>query len=330
VTEIISPIEWKSFLQNHPNAHLLQAAEWGELKSAFDWSHTIVSDGTRGTLVLLRRVLPGFKIAYIPRGPVGGWNPAFLEAVSGACRVRGAFMLKVEPDHAWDQDLADRYSGMGFQTSPQTIQPPRTITIDLQANEDDLLMCMKSKTRYNVRLAERKGVEVGAWSDIAAFAEMMEETADRAEFGAHNRAYFRKAYDLFNPIGACELFVAKVEQTPVAAIMVFKRGERAWYFYGASRSIHREKMPTYALQWEAMRWAKEQGCTTYDLWGIPDFDETQLEEQFTERSDGLWGVYRFKRGFGGEVKRTMGAWDLVFDPLLYKLYNLALNLTGRL
>jgi peptidoglycan pentaglycine glycine transferase (the first glycine) len=111
-------------------------------------------------------------------------------------------------------------------------------------------------------------------------------------------------------------------------LMVFAQGKRAWYLYGASRSAHREKMPTYMLQWEAIRWAKSKGCQVYDLWGIPDADEETLEAQFSKRSDGLWGVYRFKRGFGGRVTRTMGAWDRVYNPVLYRLYNLVIRLRG--
>lgn len=79
-------------------------------------------------------------------------------------------------------------------------------------------------------------------------------------------------------------------------------------------------MPTYLLQWEALRWSAAQGCTSYDLWGVPDEDETVLEEQFEQRSDGLWGVYRFKRGFGGRLRRAAHAWDRVYQPLLYRLY----------
>jgi len=103
---------------------------------------------------------------------------------------------------------------------------------------------------------------------------------------------------------------------------VFARGRRAWYFYGASNNIERNRMPAYLVQWEGIRWAKAQGCTTYDLWGIPDADEETLEEQFTERSDGLWGVYRFKRGFGGEVRRAAGAWDKVYNRAAYWAYQL--------
>jgi lipid II:glycine glycyltransferase (peptidoglycan interpeptide bridge formation enzyme) len=188
---------------------------------------------------------------------------------------------------------------------------------------------MKQKTRYNIRLADRKGVTVQPWTDLRAFAAMTLETAERDQFGAHSHAYFQRAYDLFRPSAGCELFVAEVEGEPVAAMMVFARGQRAWYFYGASLSIHREKMPTYLLQWEAMRWAKARGCTSYDLWGIPDADEKTLEDQFTSRSDGLWGVYRFKRGFGGKILRSMGSWDLPYSPMLNQLYQLALRLRGQ-
>lgn len=79
-------------------------------------------------------------------------------------------------------------------------------------------------------------------------------------------------------------------------------------------------MPTYLLQWEAMRWAKEQGCREYDLWGVPDTDEETLETGFSDRSDGLWGVYRFKRGFGGTLMRSAGAWDHPYIPLIYPFY----------
>jgi Uncharacterized protein involved in methicillin resistance len=95
--------------------------------------------------------------------------------------------------------------------------------------------------------------------------------------------------------------------TNSSSVPVFARGRRAWYVYGASNDQERNRMPTYLLQWEAMRWARARGAEEYDLWGVPDADEETLEAHFTERSDGLWGVYRFKRGFGGQVKRAAQA-----------------------
>jgi lipid II:glycine glycyltransferase (peptidoglycan interpeptide bridge formation enzyme) len=102
--------------------------------------------------------------------------------------------------------------------------------------------------------------------------------------------------------------------------MVFVVGYRSWYVYGASNDRERNLMPTYLLQWEAIRWARARGCEVYDMWGVPDEDEPVLEAGFETRSDGLWGVYRFKRGFGGELKRAAQAMDRVYNPWLYQLY----------
>jgi lipid II:glycine glycyltransferase (peptidoglycan interpeptide bridge formation enzyme) len=114
--------------------------------------------------------------------------------------------------------------------------------------------------------------------------------------------------------------MAEYEGMPLAAVMIFAHGKRAWYFYGASDNHYRELMPSYLIQWEAMRWARSIGCEDYDLWGVPDFDAETLESNFTSRKGGLWGVYRFKRGFGGELRRTIGSWDRVYNPILYKFY----------
>ncbi len=120
-----------------------------------------------------------------------------------------------------------------------------------------------------------------------------------------------------------ELLAAEYEGKPLAALMVFARGKRAWYMYGASTNEERNRMPTYLLQWEAMRWARAKGCTEYDLWGVPDADEGTLEAHFMSRHDGLWGVYRFKRCFGGEIRRAAQAVDRVYKPFLYALYRTA-------
>jgi lipid II:glycine glycyltransferase (peptidoglycan interpeptide bridge formation enzyme) len=192
--------------------------------------------------------------------------------------------------------------------------------VDLRADEETILGRMKQKTRYNIRLAGKKGIIVHPSSNIELFYQLMQATGERDEFGIHSLEYYRKAYELFNPGGNCELFLAEFNGTPLSALLVFSQGNRAWYLYGASTSLHREKMPTYLLQWEAMKWARQLGCTHYDLWGIPDYDQETLEAEFMDRSDGLWGVYRFKRGFGGEVYRSSGPWDRVYQPMLYNLY----------
>jgi lipid II:glycine glycyltransferase (peptidoglycan interpeptide bridge formation enzyme) len=136
----------------------------------------------------------------------------------------------------------------------------------------------------------------------------------------HSKEYYQRAYELFHPKGTCELLVAEYDGKPLASLMVFANAERAWYVYGASNDQERNRMPTYLLQWEAIRWAKARGCEEYDLWGVPDENEETLEANFESRHDGLWGVYRFKRGFGGQLKRAAQALDIVYMPLLYKFY----------
>ena len=322
---LLTPQAWDQFIEDHPDAHILQTSPWGELKSAFGWQPRYVQQGSLGALVLFRRLPLGLSIAYIPRGPIGSDNcwDDFWPVVDDVCRKERAVFLRVEPN-VWEP-VPDDFSKTnlpGFVQSDQTIQPPRTILIDLAKNEDEILMEMKSKTRYNIRLAARKDVVVRESDDIETFHRMMLTTGERDEFGVHSRDYYQRAYDCFAPRGACVLLLAEYEGQPLAGLMAFAHGETAWYFYGASTDQERNRMPTYLLQWEAMRWAKAKGCLVYDLWGVPDQSQDQLENAFLDRSDGLWGVYRFKRGFGGELRRTVGAWDRVYQPALYKLYEL--------
>jgi lipid II:glycine glycyltransferase (peptidoglycan interpeptide bridge formation enzyme) len=331
--------EWDAFLSLHPNAHLLQTSAWGALKSEFGWDVAhVISHGDQGlsqvgAQVLFRPLPLGMSVAYIPKGPVGadpdldwsGWK-ILWPYVDALCRRRNAIFLKVEPD-LWeirgdDPGRSVDISPRGFRRGAQGIQPARTLVVNLLGDEDQILQRMKQKTRYNVRLALKKGVVVRAGSDLDTFNRLLAITGERDEFGVHSPEYYQRAYELFHPRGECELLIAEYQGEPLAALMVFAHGQRAWYFYGASCDDHRERMPTYLLQWEAMRWARAQGCTSYDLWGIPDVDEQVLEANFTSRRDGLWGVYRFKRGFGGELRRSSGPWDRVYRPVLYAFYRI--------
>ncbi len=320
MTSSLSATEWEAFLAGHPHAHILQTAAWGELKASFGWEVMRLREGDSGAQVLLRPFPQGRALAYVPEGPVGDWLPGLLPALDEACRRRRAILLKVEPDPSPAAGDDRRLMEHGFRPSRHTVQPRRTIVVDLTGTEEEILARMHQKTRYNIGLAARKGVTVRAWDDPGSFAAMMKETASRNRFGAHVPEYYRRAYDLFHPSGLCELLLAEAENGPLAAVMVFARGERAWYFYGASTDRERQRMPAYLLQWEAMRWARRRGCTQYDLWGVPDAEPELLEAEFPRRSDGLWGVYRFKRGFGGRLARSLGAWDRPFNPLLYSLY----------
>ena len=321
--------------------HVLQSWAWGELKSRFAWRvHRLAAAGALAQVLF--RPLPGGMgtIAYVPKGPLLDYSDtasllALLEAIQPVARQERAICLKIEPDQEDDPALAGRLQALGFHPSPQEIQPRRTILVDLASEPEELLRVMKQKTRYNIRLSARKGVIVraGSEADLASFYELMEATARRDGFGIHTEAYYRAAHQLFVPSGQGRLLLAEFEGQLLAGLVVLGMGgggrcDTACYMYGASSDEHRNLMPTYLLQWEAMLWAREQGCRSYDLWGVPDEDETALESEFTERSDGLWGVYRFKRGFGGRLVRTAGAWDLVYAPLRYRLYTAAVAWLG--
>ena len=144
---------------------------------------------------------------------------------------------------------------------------------------------------------------------------MYAETATRDRFVIRPEPYYQDAWGTFIDAGLAQPLIAEVAGEPVAMVIIFAFAGRAWYMYGASRALHREKMPNHLLQWEAIRWAQERGCITYDMWGAPDV----LDE-----SDPLWGVYRFKRGFGGELVQHIGAWDFPASRLGYWLYTVVM------
>ena len=319
---IVSLSEWNQFLSSYPNAHLLQTGEWGELKSAFGWKPVRIVNENAGVQILFRKLPLGFTIAYIPKLTFSVEQSANTQelwhAIDLVCKQHQAIFLKLEPD-LWDDQAPDTWD-LKLETSSHNIQPPRTILVDIKGSEEEILVRMKQKTRYNIRLAEKKNVTVHPWDDIESFHKMMLLTGGRDGFGVHSREYYQRAYDLLYPKQMGELLLAEYEGKSLAAVFVARNGNRAYYLYGASTDEERNRMPTYLLQWEAMKWAKACGCEEYDLWGVPDEEESTLEANFESRQDGLWGVYRFKRGFGGQLKRAAQAIDKVYNPLLYWAY----------
>ena len=293
--------------------------------------------------VIRRSFAARLSILYAPKGPLLDWENAslrkrVLDDLQSFAKRQGAIFLKLDPDvvlgtgvpnsdgdpvHGGGQALKSELKSRGWVFSADQIQFRNSVLIDLHPTEDEMLARMKQKTRYNVRLAEKKGVtvRVGNLEDLGMLYRMYAETSVRDGFVIRDESYYQTVWKLFmanaqSPIPDSQLpitipLIAEVDHDPVAAIFLFLFAGRAYYVYGMSRDAHREKMPTYLLQWEAMKRAKSAGCTVYDLWGAPEvFDE----------SDSMWGVYRFKEGLGGEVVRTLGAWDYAPNALWYKLY----------
>jgi len=322
------PAAWNAYVAGHSAGNLLQTSQWGALKSEFGWDWDLVTVGDpempqAGAMVLYRPLpLKLGTIAYVPRGPLVDWEDMalvreLLDRVHRVVRRRRAWACWLEPEALDGTQAVATLVALAYRPSSRTIQPRSTILVDLAPDEDDILKAMKSKTRYNIRLAARKGVTVrmGTVDDIDVFYALMTETGERDEFGVHTAAYYKRSFELFDARGQVGLFLAEYEGEPLAGILAFVVGKKAWYISGASSNRHRNLMPAYAVQWAAMQWAKSLGCRVYDLWGIPDADKATLEAEFTERSDELWGVYRFKRGFGGQVVRYVGLWERALTPL---------------
>lgn len=268
--------------------------------------------------VLRRRASPfPLSILYVPKGPLLDYDDrdllaAVLAELEGIARAQRAIFVKIDPDvpasHETTTSLLRR---RGWQPSPEQIQFRNTLHTDLRPDADDILMAMKPKTRYNIRYAERKGVKVAPSDDLPLFYDMYAETAQRDGFLIRPFEYYRDAWGVFTEAGLAQLFIAWYQGEPLAGVLPFRFGDTAWYMYGASRDVQRNLMPTYLLQWEAMLWAKEHGCTRYDWWGAPDrLDET----------DPMWGVYRFKAGFAAEFVEQIGAWDFPASRPLYRVY----------
>jgi lipid II:glycine glycyltransferase (peptidoglycan interpeptide bridge formation enzyme) len=312
------------------------------------WS--LITDHCTAACLILKRSIPirglaaRLSVLYAPKGPLLDWmneslRKRVLDDLQAFAKKQGAIFLKMDPDIVLgtgipgaDGSVADAggaaiqsmLARRGWVYSSDQIQFRNSVLIDLQPTEEELLARMKQKTRYNVRLAEKKGVTVrtGTTDDLPMLYKMYAETSVRDGFVIRDEGYYQTVWQTFmsnlqSPITNYQLpavipLIAEVDHEPVAGLFLFLFAGRAYYVYGMSREVHREKMPTYLLQWEAMKRARAAGCTVYDLWGAPEtFDE----------SDSMWGVYRFKEGLGGRVVRTLGAWDYAPNKFWYKMYS---------
>jgi peptidoglycan pentaglycine glycine transferase (the first glycine) len=335
---------WNAIVSGLPQAHILQTWQWGQVKARLGWKmlpyawRSAQGELCAAALVLQRTIpsggfSPRLRLFYVPRGPMLDWsNPLLRECVlddlKQLAQRQGAIFIKIDPevslgtgvpgtpeavDDPRGAGLLASLKARGWLFSDEQIQFRNTVLIDLAPPEEALLNRMKQKTRYNIHLAGRKGVTVrsAGLSDLPMLFKMYAETSLRDGFVIRDQAYYEYTWGTMLQSQMADILVAEVEGQANSAVVVFRFAGKAWYLNGMSRDLHREKMPNYLLQWEAMRRAKAAGCLVYDLWGAPDaFDE----------SDPLWGVFRFKEGLGGIVLRTPGAWDYPVRPWLYQLY----------
>jgi hypothetical protein len=325
---------------------LLQSGFWGAFRQQLGWRARAFRCGYRGgesrLLVLIRRLGPGMELAYVPHGPELGEpvieRERFLLDLAEALQPHLGRSLFLRFDLPWGAEGLGKpppslASGRGLYKASMDIQPPSTVILDLTVGEDELLASMKSKTRYNVRLAAKKGVEISTVrsrparpgasaseqekldSALAGWYRLYEETARRDRITLHGEIYYKTLFALAGSYGAgapeLVLLSARHEGQLLAGIIVALKGEGAWYLYGASSDRKRNLMPSYGLQWRAIQLAREHGCRFYDLFGIPPSDDPRHP---------MHGLFRFKTGFGGRIINRPGCYDMALRPLPYRLY----------
>lgn len=333
-----------------------QTAYWSKVKSHFGMESMAFNfvlykeEGIvlRDLVVFIKNVDKDYSVAYVPYGPESEPEKeeqgALLEELSVHLKEYlppGCIMIRYDlvweslwaddpeykteqgiwlgPPSPGAQEVRFNYSTASgnFRKSPTNILPSNTVLVNLDIDEPEILGRMKPKTRYNIALSARKGVNVrvAGLESISVWYNLYKETAKRNNFYLHSEDYFKvalteKAGDSLSPADV-SLLIAEYESVPLAAMFLVVTGHRATYLYGASSSLHRHLMAPYSIQWRAMTLAKEKGCTQYDMFGVSPGNDT---------THPMYGLYRFKSGFGGSLYHAMGCWDYPINHKIYPLY----------
>jgi peptidoglycan pentaglycine glycine transferase (the first glycine) len=333
---------WNDVIKQFPQTGILQTSQWSDLKTRYGWSadqKTWQDDAGKiiaAALILMREqeIRPfgiKVKILYVPKGPLLDWNSSIREQVlrdlQEYAHRTGAVYIKIDPEiitargypdqsgymvYESSQEIIRQAVSQGWIISRQQIQFKNTFWIDLSQTEEQLLAGMKQKTRYNIRLAEKKGVIIrkAELSELEKLYSIYAETSQRDGFIIRPKKYYLFLWKSFMSSGMATPLIAEVDQEIVAGLFLFHFAGRSYYMYSMSTNQQREKMPNYLLQWEAIKLSKSLGCHIYDMWGAPDI---------IEQTDRMWGVYRFKEGLGAELIQTIGALDYPTSKIMYKI-----------
>lgn len=315
----IFPEETERF--NRVALHPLQSYEWGEFRKKtgvkvvrlgiFDADKLVSSL----QFTIHRFPLLGFNVGYLPKGPFP--SQEILEALTKFGRENKCCFIQIEPNQEKSQgdvDLSQKYKNV--LPSKKALFTQFTFYMDLKKTDAQFLSGMKEKTRYNVRLAMKKGVEIreeNSRESFQIYLKLLSQTARRDKFFAHNDSYHQKMWDTLYPCGIAKLLIARYNGIPLAAWVLFVWHDFLYYAYGSSSSKHREVMASSLMYFEAMKYGRNLGLSTFDLWGAlgPDPDP----------KDSFYGFHRFKEGFGPRLVEFSGSYDLVLDPFWYQVYH---------
>jgi len=317
----------EEFMQRHPKGNFAQSRLWGKQKPMWKWEALISRDARgeiRGAMSVLIRKMPGLgrNLLYSCRGPV--CDPAdtetlrdLLDGARTLAKEYKAYCIKIDPDvPSSNTEFTKFLTDYGFRLKSggknfEAIQPRYVFRLNVEGkSEEEIQAGFHQKWRYNIRVAERKGVEVKICGkeQIPAFADLMLTTGVRDGFVTRQPEYFAAMLD--NLGEHARLYMAFWEGKPIAGTLAIHYGDKVWYLYGASSNEHRNLMPNYLLQWRMIQWAVETGCRIYDFRGVSgDVSE----------DNPLYGLYRFKQGFGGEFTEFVGELDYVVSPAVYHL-----------
>ncbi len=316
--------------------HPLQSWGWGEFreKTGVHVERLGFFEGEkliRGLQVTFHDIpVPGInqKIGYLPKGFVPDEDQ--LAALKQLAKKNNALFIKLEPNILQNSSLNPKFSQLkkmftdNGAVKGRTLFTKYTFQLDLTKSEDELFANLQSKTRYNVNLAYKKGVKIfenTSKEGMEQYIEILEETKSRQGFYAHTPDYFRKIWETLGKSGMVRIFNAVYEDTIIVSWIMFVFNDVLYYPYGASRRLHRNVMASNLMMWEMIRFGKEEGCKSFDMWGSlgpkPD-------------SKNPWfGFHRFKKGYGGELMESVGTYDLVTNSPLYQLYRLADDLRWK-
>lgn len=339
--EILKPEQYEQyeqFVSRHPNGGITQSVRWHALKN--NWGHEIVvsrddlGEIIGGVSVLIRRTPLGVSMLYAPRGPVCDLHNEtvlrdLLDGVGQLAKTYNAYTFKIDPDvPESDEAFAALMAKLGFTCFKgadgfETIQARFNYRLYLNGRtEDELFANLTQKTRYNVRVALKHGVEVKVVGQeyLDDFVRIMQTTGERDGFSVRPKAYFARMLDCLGD--CCRLYMAFYQGQPVSGAITTNYAGKTCYIYGASDNAHRNVMPNYLIQWEMIRWAAQTGCTVYDFQGVSGNTE--------DHSHHLYGLYRFKKGFNGTLDALAGEYDYIYRPIMARLVDTAIDINEKL
>lgn len=333
---LIRPIrDEEKQIYNQAVNHPLQTWEWGEFRKTTGQEIERIGFFKQGQLEHGLQIsfhpIPHFDqytVGYCPRGFEP--NQDQLSALKQLGEKHNALFIKLEPNVVTPAETTGQLKPLAKFLVEQGCRPGRplftkhTFQLDLTQTEKELFANLDSKTRYNVRLARRKGVRIvedTSRQGLETYLKILQETIDRQGFYAHNTDYFVRMWDHLESSGMMHIFQAVYDDTPLVSWIIFKLHDRAYYPYGASSNLHREVMASNLMMWEMITWSKAQGCGQFDMWGSLGPD--------AKKSHPWYGFHRFKKGYGGKLMRFVGTYDLVLKPTHYQLFRVADNLRWK-